>query len=152
MPKIKTNPTCTKRKKERNKQTKPTITSSQTNQTFRKKCLNVSPICYTKGSDDPFILTQILLSNIVEQNEIVDITWDYGENTTKKLFLSVALPKMHHLTYQLVQSNMCLSGSLHHSRNACKGKKTYCQEILIFSLHVFFHMKLNFYSLMLQER
>lgn len=38
----------------------------------------------TKFSDDPFTLIEVLSSNIVEHNEIVDITWDNCENTTKK--------------------------------------------------------------------
>lgn len=42
----------------------------------------------TKVSDDPFILTQLLSSNIVQQNEIVDITWDNCENTTKKYYIT----------------------------------------------------------------
>lgn len=81
------------KKKETNKNYHHLSTNKQ--KTSEKKCLNVSLLCKTKVSDDPFILTQVLSSSIVEQNEIMDITWDNFENTTNKQFISLALQTMH---------------------------------------------------------
>lgn len=81
------------KKKEKQKPSLPLHKKKKKSEKMFKRFTFYLYVTQTKVSDQPFILTQVLSSNIVEHKEIVDITWDNCENTKKIVVYITSPPK-----------------------------------------------------------